>query len=114
MDIAKLMPTDTVSPLVQLGNTKDIASASEARKEQFAKDFESVFINKLLDEMKKTVGDWGLEKDSVTEQVNGMFWLYLSQDMAKNGGFGMWKDIKQSLDNLEQKNTTTEMLDTNL
>ncbi len=114
MDIAKLMPTSAVSPLVQLGNTKDIASATEAQKEKFAKDFESVFISKLLDEMKNTIGDWGLEKDSVTEQVNGMFWLYLSQDMANNGGFGMRKDIKQSLDNLEQKNMTPEMLDTNL
>lgn len=114
MDIAKLMQTGPVSPLVQLGNTKDIASASDARKEQFAKDFESVFINKLLEEMKNTVGDWGLEKDSVTEQVNGLFWLYLSRDIANNGGFGMWKDIKKSLDDLEQKNTNTEMLDTDI
>jgi Rod binding domain-containing protein len=114
MDIANLMPTSAVSPLVQLENTKGMASASEAQKEKFAKDFESVFISKLLDEMKNTIGDWGLEKDSVTEQVNGIFWLYLSQDMANNGGFGMWKDIKQSLDNSEQKNTSTEMLDTNL
>lgn len=114
MDIANLMPTDTRSPLTKLGDTKDIANASEARKEQFAKDFESVFINKLLDEMKNTIGDWGLEKDSVTKQVNGIFWSHLSQDIAKNGGFGMWKDIKQSLDNLEHKNTNTEMLDTKL
>jgi len=110
MDISNLMPTEPVSPLAQLSKAKAIAGSSEAQKEKFAKDFESVFISKLLDEMKNTVGDWGLEKDSVTKQVNGMFWMYLSQDMANNGGFGMWKDIKQSLDNLEPKNN----IDTNL
>lgn len=88
--------------------------ASEAKKIQFAKDFESVFINKLLEEMKSTIGNWGLEKDEASKQVDGIFWLYLAQDMADNGGLGMWKDIYQSLDGMENKNIETKLLDANL
>jgi len=64
--------------------------------EQVAKDFESVLLNKLLGEMKDTIGDWGFEKDGVCEQVQGIFWLYLAQDIANQGGLGLWKDIYES------------------
>ena len=66
-------------------------------REQIAKDFESVLVNKLLDEMRKTVGNWGFDKDGACEQVQGIFWLYLARDIANNGGFGLWKDIYKSI-----------------
>ena len=114
MDSANLILTGAISPPTPLGQTKNIDSACEAKKKQFAKDFESVFINKLLDEMKNTIGDWGDEKDGASKQIDGIFWLHLARDLADNGGFGMWKDIYQSLTNLEHKNTATEFLDENL
>jgi len=77
-------------------------------------DFESVLINKLLDEMKNTIGDWGFDKDETSKQVQGIFWLYLARDIANNGGFGMWKDIYQFLTNPDQANTTIESLDRNI
>jgi len=63
--------------------------------EQAAKDFESVLLNKLLDEMKNTIGDWGFDEDGVSKQVQGIFWLYLAQDIANQGGLGLWKDISE-------------------
>ena len=91
-----------------------IDGVSEERKKQIAKDFESVLINKLLDEMKNTIGDWGFDEDETSKQVQGIFWLYLARDIANNGGFGMWKDIYQFLTNPDQANTTTGTLDGNI
>ncbi len=114
MDSAKLILTGAVSPPIPLEKIKKTDGASEAKIKQFSKDFESVFISRLLDEMKNTIGDWGSEKDGAGKQVEGIFWLYLARDIADNGGFGMWKDIYQFLTDSEHKNTTAELLDENL
>ena len=105
MDSTKLILTGTVTPPIPLEQIKKIDNASESQKKQFAKDFESIFISKLLDEMKNTVGEWGFEKDSASEQVEGIFGLYLARDVANNGGFGMWKDIYKFLTDSGHKNT---------
>jgi Rod binding domain-containing protein len=114
MDIANLILNSGAPLQTTLEPVKKTDSASEAEKIQSAKDFESVFINKLLDEMKNTIGDWGEEKDGPAQQVDGIFWLYLSRDIADQGGFGMWKDIYKLVNNSEQKNTTSESLDKKL
>ena len=80
----------------------EVGGFSDEQKEQIAKDFESVLIGKLLDEMKDTIGEWGFEKDGASRQVQGMFWLYLSQELANSGGFGLWKDIYDFLVNSNQ------------
>lgn len=88
------------------------ASKIEQQKsrEEVAKDFESLFVNKLLDEMKNTIGEWGLETDEISKQVQGIFWLYLAQDIANKGGLGLWKDIYGFLVNSERTNTAVESL----
>ena len=114
MDSTKLILTETVSPPIPMGQLNKIDGVPEERRKQFAKDFESVFIDKLLGEMKNTIGDWGFEKDGTSKQVQGIFWLYLARDIADNGGFGLWKDINQFLTDLEHKHTATESLDKNV
>jgi Rod binding domain-containing protein len=114
MDSANLILTGTVPPPTPLEQIKNIANTYEARKEQFAKDFESVFISKLLDEMKNTIGNWGDEKDGASKQIDGIFWLHLARDIADNGGFGMWKDIYQFLTDSKHNNIAPELLDENL
>ena len=114
MDSANLILTGTVPPPTPLEQIKKIDNTCEAEKKQFAKDFESVFINKLLDEMKNTIGDWGDEKDGVSKQIDGIFWLHLARDLADNGGFGMWKDIYQFLTDSKHNNIVPELLDENL
>ena len=114
MDSAHLILTGAVSPPIPLKETEKIEGAGEAKKKQFAKDFESVFINKLLDERQNTIGDWDDEKDGASKQIDGLFWLHLARDIADKGGFGMWKDIYQFLADSENKNPTAELLDENL
>lgn len=82
--------------------------AASLRTEQAAKDFESVFILQLLKEMKRTIPDSGLLGSGPGKQIQDMFWYYLAQDMAKSGGFGMWKDIYS-----EMAESSPTQLDTN-
>ena len=86
----------------------EIDSISEEKKKQIAKDFESILLTKLLDEMKNTIGDWGFDKDGAAKQIQGIFWLYLASDIANNGGLGLWKDIYQFLTNADQANTAAK------
>ena len=113
MDSAKLILTDPVSPPVQLDHLhkSDINNIPEEKKKQIAKDFESVLLNKMLDQMKNTVGDWGFEKDGPSSQVQGIFWMFLARDMANNGGIGLWKDIYQFLTNADKTNPAGKSLD---
>jgi len=111
---AKLVLTGAVAPPTLLENIGKTDGISEESKKQVAKDFESVFINKLLDEMNNTIGDWGFEEDGASMQVQGIFWLYLGRDIANNGGLGLWKDIYQFLNGSEQTNTKVETLDSKL
>lgn len=113
MDSAKLILTDPVSPPVLLDHLhkSDINNIPEEKKKQIAKDFESVLLNKMLDQMKNTIGDWGFEKDGPSNQVQGIFWMFLSRDIANNGGIGLWKDIHQFLTNANRANTAGKSLD---
>lgn len=81
--------------------TAALQNASQAQKEQFARDFESVFIEKLLEEMQKTVGQWGLEQDSTASQIQGLFQMHLARDAAAKGGVGLWKEIVESLNHMD-------------
>lgn len=94
--------------------TGEIEGFSEEKKKQVAKDFESVILNKLMDEMKNTIVDWGSEKDGTSAQIQGIFWLYLARDIANNGGLGLWKDIYQFMTDTNQSNTTIQSLDKNI
>ena len=79
------------------GNANKVDGVSEQKKEQAAKDFESVLIGKLLDEMNNSIGDWGFEESSASKQMQGTFWLFLARHLANSGGLGIWRDIYKSL-----------------
>src|ERR1035437_2798920 len=69
------------------------SGAPPAALEKAAKDFESVLLNTLLQEMGKTVEPSGILDSGMTQQVQGLFWMHLSQDLANRGGLGLWKDL---------------------
>jgi Rod binding domain-containing protein len=113
VDSAKLLLTEPVlspAPLEHLQKS-GLENASDEKKKQIAKDFESVLLNKMLDQMKNTIGNWGFEKDGPSNQVQGIFWMYLARDMANNGGIGLWKDIYQFLANTDKTNEAGKLLD---
>ncbi len=113
MNSAKLILTEPVSPPVPLEHLDKsrLNTVSEEEKQQVAKDFESVLLTRLLDEMKNSIGDWGFDKDGPSKQIQGIFWLYLARDIANNGGIGLWKDIYQFLTNADPANTAGKSLD---
>ena len=88
-------PLSVLGPLEPAGASAARAAqhAAEAPGEKAAKDFESVLLHKLLQEMARTVDDSPLLEDSASKQVKDMFWYYLAQDLADKGGLGLWKQI---------------------
>ena len=111
MEITKAILPETLSSGLPAIDLQKINNADDEKKMAFAKDFESVFLDRLFGEMRKTIGKWGLEEDSTSEQIQGIFWLYLARDLAEKGGFGLSKDIYQSLTDSDQQATSAESLD---
>ena len=113
MESAKLILTEPVSPpaLLEHLDKSEFKNIPDEKKKQIAKDFESVLLNKMLEEMKNSIGNWGFEKDGASDQIQGIFWLYLARDIANNGGIGLWKDIHQFLTSADKSDTATKSLD---
>ena len=108
MDSADLILTENISFPAPLRNLNKADGISEQKKEEVAKSFESILLGKLLDEMKSSIGNWGFEKSPASEQIQGIFWLYLSSHLADNGGLGIWKDIYKTLNNPDQTTKNDE------
>jgi len=87
---------------------------SDEQKKQIARDFESVLLTKLFDQVQESIGRWDLEEDGAAPQVQGLFWFYLAQDVADKGGLGLWKDIYQQLPMLDGAPNPAEVLNEEL
>ena len=85
-------PADTAVRAVPRGG-----GASGPSLEKTAKDFESVLVGRMLEEMRKTVGSGGLTEDPASEQVTDVAWSGLARDLADKGGLGLWKDIVRQM-----------------
>jgi Rod binding domain-containing protein len=82
-------------PILDAPYTSSIVNRAPSIEEQAAKDFESLLLDKLLEAMKSTIEDGSFDTDGASKQVQDIFWLYLSQDIANKGGFGLWKNISE-------------------
>jgi Rod binding domain-containing protein len=91
-----------------------LVSQDDKKIQQSAKDFESVLLNKVLDEMKNSIGQWTDEEDVASGQVKGLFWLFLGRDLADKGGLGLWKDISEFFTDMQKKQTQPQSLDESL
>jgi Rod binding domain-containing protein len=97
--------------------TADAAvGASDEKKKELAKDFESVFIAKLFDQVKESIGATAFdeEEEGTSEQVHGLFWLYLAEDVGRRGGFGLWRDIYRSFQELDGEQPSSGRIDKEL
>ena len=103
MDISELLMNQgvagvevgKVANLGGLGGGADI-NVEDERLKKAAKDFESVFIHELLKRMEDTIPDSGME-DQSSKQIKGMYWSYMAEAIADRGGFGLWKNIYNSM-----------------
>jgi Rod binding domain-containing protein len=93
---------------LQFGQTNAV---SETKKQQVAKDFESVLITNLLNDVENAIGKWGFDEEGVSTQIKGMFGLFLGRALAAEGGFGFWKGIYQFLDDTNQTNSNSALVD---
>ena len=69
----------------------------QAKIEKVAKDFESVLLGKVMEEMRRSVPDSGLLDSNAQEQTQGIFWMELSQELARQGGLGLWKQLAKQM-----------------
>jgi Rod binding domain-containing protein len=103
MNGVKLILTEPVPPPALLIGSAAAGRPAEQQKEQAAKDFESVLIARILEQVRNTIPDSGLLEDKASEQMEGLFWLYLASELADKGGFGLWKQICQALTSGEER-----------
>jgi Rod binding domain-containing protein len=87
---------------------------TDQKKQQIAKDFESVLLTRLFEQVQKTIGSLDTEEDGTAQQVQGLFWLYLARDAADQGGVGLWKDIYQQLQQMDGVPNPADVLDEEL
>lgn len=86
--------------------TQESPAQQQKERAKAAKQFESVLLTQLLNEMKNTIGQWGPQKDGAAQQVDSMFWSTLGQDLGQQGGLGLWKQIDRHLSGQETSPTT--------
>jgi Rod binding domain-containing protein len=117
LDSSALNEAQAIDSRDTLQATVDAAAqASDEKKKDIAKQFESVFISKLFDQIKESIGSMSLdeEEEGISEQVDGLFWMYLAQDVGEKGGFGMWKDIYKQLQQMDGNGSASERFDKEL
>ncbi len=90
------------------------SAIEDERKKKIAKDFEGVLLNKIMDEMQNSVPESGLLEDETSKQTRSLFWMYLSQDVASKGGFGLWKQIYAQINEMPGQCGLSKNMDANL
>lgn len=87
-----------------LGGGADSAEAkTEQELKKLSRDFESIFIHKLLDSMSKTVPKSGLLDSFASDMYQSMFYEKVAEEMSVNKGIGMAESIYKQLSQLESK-----------
>ena len=123
MDAMQSLHTAAIEPVDALTSTDRLtpqrssargpqASPDSSRQEMIeaAKAFESILLTQCLNEMKNSIGQWGSEKDGAAEQIDGIFWSHLGQEMGCQGGIGLWKQLTQDLETTTSPSTESEEL----
>lgn len=105
----------TVLP-VDLENTtpEAVADMSDVKKKELAKDFESILLTRLFNEVKASINASSFDEDSGSDQIHGMFWSFLAEDVADKGGFGLWQDLYQHFKDMDGAGATGELMDKEL
>ena len=77
-------------------------SNSEKNIEKVSRDFESIFLQKLLSSMRKTVPKSGLLDSFATDMYRSMMDEEISKEMSKNKGMGLGEMIYNDLSNINR------------
>ena len=95
MNIDQTLPIQNMPSLNAVQGMSDKALADGEKIKEFARDFESVFISNLLDQMSASVDSLNEDKDGAAKQIDGIFRMQLAQNLSDNGSLGLAKSIEQ-------------------
>ena len=84
-----------IKKLGEMLQSEGIDLEDEKRKE-VARNFEGIFLHQILNKMKDTIPESDLE-DSSSKQIKGMYWSFMSDALAEQGGFGLWEKIYETM-----------------
>ncbi|HEG43145.1 MAG TPA: hypothetical protein ENH94_03755 [Phycisphaerales bacterium] len=84
-----------IKNLGEMLQSEGIDMEDEKRKE-VARNFEGVFLHQILEKMKDTIPESDLE-DSSSKQIKSMYWSFMSDALADQGGFGLWEKIYEQM-----------------
>ncbi|MCY2927185.1 MAG: rod-binding protein [Planctomycetota bacterium] len=91
-------PLSPITPNLPAASVSSVERGGKgASAIQVAKDFESILLTKVVEEMAKTVETSDLADDGAGQQVYDLFYSQLGQDLAAKGGFGLWKQIARQI-----------------
>jgi hypothetical protein len=108
---------DSRPPSEAINPDSKSAQRGEEEKKRIARDFESILLTKLFDEVKESIGQWTFDEDGedgASQQVHGLFWMYLAQDVADKGGFGVWQEIYRHFEDMEGARAAGALMDREL
>jgi len=94
--------------------TEEVAESSDDKKRELAKNFEALLLTKLFDQVKESLSQSSFDDDPASDQVHGLFWSYLAQDVSDKGGFGLWQDIYEHFKDLEGQQTAGKLMNKEL
>ena len=115
MDIGNLLLTNPAArPERLMENFRNMPAKDQKKLMEQCRKFESVFLSKLFDQVKESIGKWGLEEGSGTKQMYSLFTTYLSRDVAEKGGMGMWKEFFENFTGFEPDKNLEQKLDSEL
>ena len=77
---------------------------SEKKIEKVSREFESIFLHKLLSSMRKTVPKSGLLDSFATDMYKSMMDEEIAKEMSKNKGMGLGEMIYNDLSNINRVN----------
>lgn len=125
IDSIGTLPAQTASNLRELHATTQslslenvtpgaVADMSDLKKQKLAKDFESLLLTRLFEEVKESISASSFAEDAGSEQIHGMFWSFLAEDVADKGGFGLWQDFYQHFKEMDGSETAGTLVDKEL
>ena len=110
------LPMGVQSPKIEqylnAGASPDVQGSGDMA--QAAKDFESVLLNQLMQEMSRTIPESGLVNSSASKQIQSMFWSFLAEEVSDNGGMGLWRDIQKYCTGPEQASSPVSTVEQEL
>ena len=100
LPINPVLPPEAMGAVSRLTASSGGKAAAGPSTEQAAKDFESILLHQVLEEMKRSVPESGLLDSAATGQAQDLFWFYLAEDLSRKGGLGLWKQVYQQFQSL--------------